>query len=507
MPHYERRSLSAPSDKLYKPVEAGSCYKLLPEFGLRKELETKEFEGIEPPADSEAYHAYLEYVRLAKEASEVIRTQFPDDTLEDIEGKDTEIITLGTGSALPSKYRNVSATMIRRPDGTSLLFDAGENTAGQLARMFPGEELKEIYMKLRAVYISHLHADHHLGTASVLKKWYQTRHNCVPNPEYQESELLRYDRPYPGSDGTPDDRYIYVIAPAKYSLWLREYSCVEDIGISWIRFLPCETYINASGRSESAETTARLEQVYNELGLSMIHFRPAYHCPMSFVTSLTYKDGFKVSYSGDTTAPHNPFADIGYNSTVLIHEATFDDELKGEAAAKKHSTTSQAIEQGRRMNAKHVVLTHFSQRYPKIPELGENLNGQSVTVAFDMMRCKVGHLQRMKVFLPALRQLYAGDKDEDDMTPEEKAMRVARRKEEAEINQMEQEMKTGKKKAKKEPQSREKKSKFKDMLKLAEEQKKKDAEEAAKKAAEKSNEEKAAGERAAAEKDEEMKSV
>ena len=52
-----------------------------------------------------------------------------------------------------------------------------------------------------------------------------------------------------------------------------------------------------------------------------------------------------------------------------MHEATFDDDLRREAVAKKHSTTSEAIGIGVAMGARRVMLTHFSQRYQKIPSL------------------------------------------------------------------------------------------------------------------------------------------
>ena len=52
-----------------------------------------------------------------------------------------------------------------------------------------------------------------------------------------------------------------------------------------------------------------------------------------------------------------------------MHEATFDDDLISEAVAKKHSTTSEAIGIGAAMGARRVILTHFSQRYQKIPSL------------------------------------------------------------------------------------------------------------------------------------------
>ena len=52
-----------------------------------------------------------------------------------------------------------------------------------------------------------------------------------------------------------------------------------------------------------------------------------------------------------------------------MHEATFDDDLRSEAVAKKHSTTSEAIGIGAAMGARRVILTHFSQRYQKLPSL------------------------------------------------------------------------------------------------------------------------------------------
>lgn len=85
----------------------------------------------------------------------------------------------------------------------------------------------------------------------------------------------------------------------------------------------------------------------------------------------------KISYSGDCR-PSKAFSTIGKDTTVLIHEATFDDELAGDARAKKHSTTSEALDIGARMNAKAVVLTHFSQRYQKIPVLQTVQDGETI---------------------------------------------------------------------------------------------------------------------------------
>lgn len=55
--------------------------------------------------------------------------------------------------------------------------------------------------------------------------------------------------------------------------------------------------------------------------------------------------------------------------SLLIHEATFDDDDKGqqEAIQKRHSTVKEALDISNRIETKSLVLTHFSQRYPKLP--------------------------------------------------------------------------------------------------------------------------------------------
>lgn len=72
-----------------------------------------------------------------------------------------------------------------------------------------------------------------------------------------------------------------------------------------------------------------------------------------------------------------------------------EDELADEARTKMHSTTSQAIDIGKEMNAKYTVLTHFSQRYARLPRLNPHIlnDNNTVGIAFDNMqvsRCRRG---------------------------------------------------------------------------------------------------------------------
>ena len=64
----------------------------------------------------------------------------------------------------------------------------------------------------------------------------------------------------------------------------------------------------------------------------------------------------------------------------IIHVSDSDDSLW-----LHFSTTSQAIDIGLRMKAKFIILTHFSQRYSKIPMFTNNFQN-CVAAAFDNMR-------------------------------------------------------------------------------------------------------------------------
>lgn len=89
---------------------------------------------------------------------------------------------------------------------------------------------------------------------------------------------------------------------------------------------------------------------------------------------------------GDWSSLNGDYDELsGIGSDLLIHEATMEDELVEEAQTKLHSTTSQAIEMGQRMGAKFTLLTHFSQRYARLPRFNANFT-KDVGVAFDNMQ-------------------------------------------------------------------------------------------------------------------------
>jgi len=74
------------------------------------------------------------------------------------------------------------------------------------------------------------------------------------------------------------------------------------------------------------------------------------------------RPGRKIVYTGDT-GPSEALVKLAENADLLIHEATFEDELKERAMADGHSTPSMAAETAKEACVKRLILTHISARY------------------------------------------------------------------------------------------------------------------------------------------------
>lgn len=69
--------------------------------------------------------------------------------LEGIGRDQLEVSFLGTGAAVPSKYRNVTSIYLDFFKKGSLLLDCGEGSYGQLVRRYGQEGAKQALQKLR----------------------------------------------------------------------------------------------------------------------------------------------------------------------------------------------------------------------------------------------------------------------------------------------------------------------------------------------------------------------
>ncbi|KAI5953171.1 hypothetical protein KGF54_002542 [Candida jiufengensis] len=312
-----------------------------------------------------------------------------DDDNIDIEKltNSVHLCTLGTGSALPSINRNVLSNLVRIPYQTetgeiiyrSVLLDCGENTIGSLLRNFGHnhhQDFIKIFKELKLIYISHLHADHHLGICSIINKWFEINTN--------ENENL------------------YLILPWQFITFLKDWYIFEsnynhNFNLSRLKMFSLEEFLTIEARQAEYSKISidefeklydssklkneiiskreinnvdikRVNEMYESLGIRSINSVRALHCPWSYSTtfdfSLNFNNSqfFKISFSGDTR-PNYKFVKIGSNSDLLIHESSLDLYWLDEAIAKKHSTSIESIWISKLMNCSNLILTHFSTRY------------------------------------------------------------------------------------------------------------------------------------------------
>lgn len=298
------------------------------------------------------------------------------------------VTTLGTGSAAPSKYRNVSSTLLHLPqrEGVAfdyILLDAGEGTLGQLKRKF-GDGWKEMLRNLKLVFISHLHADHHCGLGSLL------------------AERIAVDGCGP----------LAIVCQYGVYLHLVEKSVIEPLGLSrsQVKWFNAEVLLKScEKRLEAMETIKTfLSSQFNVETIAVKHWG---RC---FGVCLEDKvDGWKIVFSGDTR-PCEALIRIGQDADLLIHEASLGPEETELAEIKGHSTIDQAIQVALKMNAKNCVLNHFSGRYPKIPPsiITETDHNMNIVISFDFMSSKIGELGELQKLLPIIEQVVEGHEKE-----------------------------------------------------------------------------------------------
>jgi ribonuclease BN (tRNA processing enzyme) len=177
------------------------------------------------------------------------------------EATDIEIVTLGTGSALPSKYRNVSSTIILSKRNGNILLDAGEGTFGQISRHFgPEKTLHDILPRIKMIFVSHIHADHHLGMMNLLSVM-ASLHRTSDNP-------------------------LYIIAPEKFNIWLEEYSVIQDIGLNtFIKVVPSYLLFN-----KFIDKYTSYSEILDYLNMSNIETIPVMHVRGACAIVFDFKD-------------------------------------------------------------------------------------------------------------------------------------------------------------------------------------------------------------------------
>ena len=348
--------------------------------------------------DRESVRLETEKCRATNKASDILSSESSEEKncTDECEDKDAGcLIFTGTGSAIPCKHRNVTGMYLGMNDGSGMLLDVGEGTLGQLIRSwrstYKGDnecaQIRRSLLGIKAVWISHPHADHHLGIIRLL-----TQRNSI---------LLEN-----GATASNHERLI-LMSSSNVLRFLDEYSKVDPT--IYGSYIPVD---NRDTLPDLPQNMELVDMLKKKLGITRCLSVPVSHCYQSYAVVLDGTSFGRLVYSGDCR-PSDNLARVGHGADLLIHEATFENGMEEEAVLKMHSTVSEAVSVAKRMDAKACILTHFSQRYPRIAPLREedSLVAFPVAFAFDFMKVTPSTIGIAAKLTPSLRLLYPEDAD------------------------------------------------------------------------------------------------
>lgn len=272
---------------------------------------------------------------------------------------------LGTASAMPVRDRHFSAAALQH--GTDLLlFDCGEGTQFQALRA----GLKG--SRLRAVFLTHLHGDHWFGLPGLLSTLSLLRHDR-PLTVVGPAGLARVLGGLPGM-GAGD--LSFPLSVVEWPAGTPEKTVFEGEGFrvtaAGLRHgVPCAGY-----RFEAAPRPGRLD-VARARALG-VPDGPAMG-RLKAGEAVTGAGGRRVG-PGEVLGPPQPGPSFAYVTDtrpcdggrrlaagvdLLYHEATFAEDRRARAVETHHSTAREAAAVARDAGARHLLLGHFSARYPE----------------------------------------------------------------------------------------------------------------------------------------------
>jgi ribonuclease BN (tRNA processing enzyme) len=302
------------------------------------------------------------------------RVERADGTVE----RSPHLLILGTGCASPSPYRGASGYALvlpaneehetsgakQRLSDVVVAVDVGEGYCTQWNRYASGRPFSSIAL----IWISHAHWDHYGGLVNLLIQI------------ASDNDRRHGKRPC---------NLPYVVATSKVLSYL---TVMFGRNSQYFRAIPID---DPAGMSRAmAEVNLRVvTPILFWENVKVDHSCATYGFLLALKRSINHQNPFTFCYSGDTRpcwrlvhAFRQLSVRSGRNGRIdfLLHEATYDESETEMALAKKHSTVQEAIRVGRDMDARRLVLTHFSQRYSSVPfvAMESSKDGCRMQVAF-----------------------------------------------------------------------------------------------------------------------------
>ncbi|MGW5195978.1 ribonuclease Z [Streptomyces spiralis] len=290
-----------------------------------------------------------------------------------------ELVVLGTASQVPTRHRNHNGYLLRW-DGEGILFDPGEGTQRQMLRAGAAAH------DLNRICVTHFHGDHSLGLAGVIQRINLDKVPHRITAHYPRSgrhffDRLRYATAYRETVSlteAPVDADGILATTEAYTLQARRLSHpVESFGYRLVepdgrRMLPDRL----AAHGIKGPDVSRIQREGSLDGV-----------PLEAVSEV--RRGQRFAFVMDTRLCEGVHA-LAEGCDLLVIESTFLDGDEGLAEEYGHLTAGQAARAARDAGVRHLVLTHFSQRYTDPGEFERQARAAGfegeLTVASDLLR-------------------------------------------------------------------------------------------------------------------------
>ncbi len=295
-----------------------------------------------------------------------------------------ELIILGSSAAIPVRERNLPSTALKYKNEL-FLFDCGED----LQRRLIEAGLK--FNKPLKILISHFHGDHIIGLPGLLFRFgliERTAPVTIFGPRnlfiylFVHRKILGLKANYPisiveidndnnklivfetlDSEIPSEEKFLednVIFENDKYTL---KYTEVDHSVLTFAYSFVEKPRYGKFKPKRAIELGIPESKLWKKLQEGeIIEYEGKTIDPLKEGIVGPKRPGRKVTYSGDTI-PCESLIELGRDSDILIHEATFSKELSDVAFEKKHSTSVDAANDAKKMNAKQLILTHISSRY------------------------------------------------------------------------------------------------------------------------------------------------